>query len=100
MKTCWNTLPAFTKTADYLMRRYQSAKWVFAFWGPSKNVRNSTRKNRPLFLRTRKSKRPHRKPRPRDLVYLEKSPNYCEPNPSKGSPGTVGRVCNRENKDA
>ncbi|NP_001310746.1 protein Wnt-7b-like precursor [Parasteatoda tepidariorum] len=96
MKTCWLTLPPFSKTGDYLMRRYQIAKRVFAhFGGPAKKT---TRKTRPLFLRTKKSKRPHRKPRPRDLVYLEKSPNYCEADPMKGSTGTSGRLCNRTSR--
>lgn len=99
MKTCWNTLPSFGKTGDYLMRRYHAAKRVFAHWGSLKNGVTSTRKNRPLFLRMRKTKRPHRKPRPRDLVYLEKSPNYCEADPMKGSTGTSGRVCNRTSRN-
>ncbi|XP_054721996.1 protein Wnt-7a-like [Uloborus diversus] len=99
MKTCWNTLPTFSKTGDYLMRRYYAAKRVFALLNPSKNSVSPTRKNRPLYLRMRRSKRSHRKPRPRDLVYLEKSPNYCEADPMKGSTGTVGRLCNRTSRD-
>ncbi|CAL1289142.1 unnamed protein product [Larinioides sclopetarius] len=99
MKTCWNTLPPFGKTGDYLMRRYHEAKRVFARWGTNtKYTLAQLRRNRPLYLRTRNTKRPHRKPRPRDLVYLDKSPNYCEADPLKGSPGTSGRHCNRTSK--
>lgn len=46
-------------------------------------------------LRLERVKRRARRPRKSHLVYLEKSPNYCEMNPSVGSLGTVGRKCNR-----
>lgn len=35
------------------------------------------------------------RPKPRDLVFLEDSPNYCVRDLERGSAGTVGRVCNR-----
>ncbi|KAH6928418.1 hypothetical protein HPB50_015511 [Hyalomma asiaticum] len=35
------------------------------------------------------------RPKPRDLVYLEDSPNYCVRDVERGSAGTMGRVCNR-----
>lgn len=41
----------------------------------------------------------YRKPTPEDLVYLEESPNYCIRDPSVGSLGTQGRVCNRTSHD-
>ncbi|XP_013793337.1 protein Wnt-7b-like, partial [Limulus polyphemus] len=88
MKTCWKTLPSFAKIGDFLMNRFHKAKRVVPFWGkrsPSK---------KPLYLH-RRSKRRQRKPRSKHLVYLERSPNYCELDLSRGSLGTVGRRCNR-----
>lgn len=33
-----------------------------------------------------------------ELVYLQPSPNYCEPDYTQGSMGTQGRMCNRSSK--
>ncbi|CAG9122253.1 unnamed protein product [Plutella xylostella] len=46
------------------------------------------RKLRPLHLDMKK-------PNKTDLVYLEDSPDYCEPNDELGILGTRGRTCNR-----
>lgn len=88
MKTCWRRLPSFRKIGDYLFQQYQNAKAVVPWTGGS-------RLKRPRTLVLKKSKRPNRKPRRRDLVYLDKSPNYCEYDTQTGSLGTVGRRCNR-----
>lgn len=37
-------------------------------------------------------------PKRSELVYLQSSPNYCEPNLTQGSLGTQGRYCNRTSK--
>lgn len=87
LKTCWRKLPPFRKIGDYLFENYNSAKLVIPWRGG--------RLRRPKTLLLKKSKKPNRKPRRRDLVYLEKSPNYCEYNPNTGSLGTVGRNCNK-----
>lgn len=39
-----------------------------------------------------------RAPQKGELVYLESSPNYCEPDPLVGSLGTHGRRCDRTSK--
>lgn len=38
---------------------------------------------------------PKRIPKRSELVYLQPSPNYCEPDLAQGSLGTQGRYCNR-----
>ena len=39
----------------------------------------------------RNGRRPHKM----DLLFYERSPNFCESNPRLDSPGTTGRYCNR-----
>ena len=81
MKTCWTTLPPFRKVGDFVMKKYYRARYVSPMTG----------RRRPMFLTLRRSKRAHKKPRRSDLVFLQKSPNYCETDFSTGSPGTRGR---------
>ncbi|KAK3601604.1 hypothetical protein CHS0354_027852 [Potamilus streckersoni] len=88
MKTCWTRLPPFRKIGEHLLNKYNSAKLV-------KPWISGDRLQRPKYLIIKKSKRPNRKPRRSDLVYLERSPLYCDYDPETGSLGTVGRKCNR-----
>ncbi|KAL0195527.1 hypothetical protein M9458_009099, partial [Cirrhinus mrigala] len=53
----------------------------------------ATRFRQPSFLRLKQS-RGYIKPTDTDLVYLERSPNYCEEDAATGSAGTRGRLCN------
>ena len=85
-KTCWTTLPKFRQLGFLLKDKYGQAAHV-------EPVRAS-RNKRPTFL---KIKKPHsfRKPTDGELVYIERSPNYCEADPRPGSAGTQGRLCNQ-----
>ena len=70
--------------------RYRDAKAVVAKESRSDNE-SKPRKLLALQLR----KRPHRKPRISELVFLQQSPNYCDADPATGSLGVAGRKCNR-----
>lgn len=85
-KTCWTTLPKFRELGYILKDKYMQAVHV----EPVKASRNK----RPTFLKVKKPFS-YRKPMDTDLVYIEKSPSYCEPDPVTGSVGTHGRVCNK-----
>ena len=87
IKTCWTTLPSFRVIGNSLMERYDRAKRVVSIKGK--------REWKPIFLTLKRSKHLNKKPRRKDLVYIHKSPNYCDYNPSMGVLGTVGRKCNR-----
>uniref|UniRef100_A0AAU7EAU2 Protein Wnt n=1 Tax=Terebratalia transversa TaxID=34513 RepID=A0AAU7EAU2_TERTR len=89
MKTCWTKLSNFREVGTFLMERYQKAKQVVSIKG----------RRRPVFLKLKRSRKPNKKPRRNNLVFLQKSPNYCEYNPKKGSLGTHGRICNRTSTD-
>lgn len=85
MKTCWNTLPPFRKIGDYLLSKYSRSKHVKAA--------NLDKRRLPTLLIMKRNAL--RKPKRSDLVFLDKSPNYCDYDPTTGSLGTVGRKCNR-----
>ncbi|XP_011440894.1 protein Wnt-7b isoform X1 [Magallana gigas] len=91
MRTCWTTLPPFRKIGDHLLRKYKKAKPVVPMVGG--------RNRRPVYLTLKRFKENHTKPRRSDLVFLQKSPNYCDYDASVGSLGTVGRKCNRTSAD-
>lgn len=84
-KTCWITLPNFREIGNLLKERYSDAVQV-------EPVR-ATRLRQPSFLRLKQA-RGYQKPTDTDLVYLERSPNYCEEDRATGSTGTRGRLCN------
>ncbi|XP_050703818.1 protein Wnt-7b-like [Eriocheir sinensis] len=86
VKTCWKTLPPFTFIGRHLFHKYRKAKSV--------SVHKGRRRSTP-HLRLERVRRRARRPRKFHLVYLERSPNYCQMNPAVGSLGTVGRKCNR-----
>lgn len=80
VRICWRSLPAFSKVGDKLKISYDGAK----------RVRYVSKRNalRPVQKR-------YAKPKRRDLVYFQESPNFCSNNMEAGSLGTVGRTCNR-----
>ncbi|XP_023660903.2 protein Wnt-7a-like isoform X1 [Paramormyrops kingsleyae] len=84
-RTCWTTLPKFRELGNILKDKYSIAVHVEPV------VINH--KRRP-FLKIKKPNS-YRKPLVTDLVYIDKSPNYCEGDPATGSVGTRGRACNR-----
>ncbi|XP_050706395.1 protein Wnt-7b-like [Eriocheir sinensis] len=86
VKTCWKTLPPFTFIGKHLFHKYRKAKSV--------SVHKGRRRSTP-HLRLERVRRRARRPRKFHLVYLERSPNYCQMNPAVGSLGTMGRKCNR-----
>ncbi|XP_070804158.1 protein Wnt-7b isoform X1 [Pituophis catenifer annectens] len=85
-KTCWTTLPKFREIGYILKEKYNAAVQV--------EVVRASRLRQPTFLKI-KQIRSYQKPMETDLVYIDKSPNYCEEDASTGSVGTQGRLCNR-----
>lgn len=85
-KTCWTTLPKFREIGYILKEKYNVAVQV--------EVVRASRLRQPTFLKI-KQIRSYQKPMETDLVYIDKSPNYCEEDASTGSVGTQGRLCNR-----
>ena len=83
VKTCWKTMPGFDEIGKILKQRYENAVAV-----APRAKRKLKRK--PKFLR--------RVPITDDeIVYMDRSPNYCRKDLKKGVLGTKGRQCNKVN---
>uniref|UniRef100_A0A8C6LCA6 Protein Wnt n=1 Tax=Nothobranchius furzeri TaxID=105023 RepID=A0A8C6LCA6_NOTFU len=92
-KTCWYVSPDFRLVGTLLKEKFSSAIFV-----------NSQNKNNGVFNpRTENGAGgssgvfggARRLSLSRELVYFEKSPDFCEPDVSVDSPGTQGRICNK-----
>ncbi|KAJ8381489.1 hypothetical protein SKAU_G00022670 [Synaphobranchus kaupii] len=81
VKTCWRTLAPFERVGNFLKERYEGSIQV---------LDRSKRKVR------RKEKEQRRVPIAKEeLIFLNKSPNYCLEDRRVGVAGTRGRRCNR-----
>lgn len=81
VKTCWRTLAPFERVGRFLKQRYEDGVRML------ERVRGKVR---------RKEKEQRRMPVTKDqLVFLNKSPNYCVEDRRLGVAGTRGRRCNR-----
>ncbi|XP_011268891.1 protein Wnt-1 [Camponotus floridanus] len=105
VKTCWMRLPSFRVVGDNLKDRFDGASRVMVSNSDrvrsNANLANSVHQHRDGLSRRQrynlqlKPYNPeHKPPGPKDLVYLEQSPAFCEKNPKLGILGTHGRQCN------
>jgi len=97
MRTCWHQLPAFREVGDHLRDKYDSAVEA-AFNRPgTRLVRADGSPPTPTAATGRRRRRPRSSTRPAkdDLLYVDASPDYCEPDAKSGSLGTHGRRCER-----
>ncbi|XP_053620387.1 protein Wnt-7b isoform X2 [Plodia interpunctella] len=92
VQTCWQALPPFRAVAAALRDKYRRAKLV----APRRDL--LAIRTTQFFVKRRHPDKAERQPRRSELVYLESSPSYCEPDPASGHPGTHGRHCNNTSK--
>ena len=81
-KTCWRSAPEFRVVGAALRERLGRAIFI-----------DTHNRNSGAF-------QPRLRPRrlSGELVYFEKSPDFCERDPTMGSPGTRGRACNKTSR--
>ena len=81
VRTCWRAMPSFRQVGDILKEKYDGATEVMV-------KKSSTRRRlEPV--------NPHYKFRAdSDLVYMDRSPDFCHRSRVTGSLGTTGRTCN------
>ncbi|XP_049865071.1 protein Wnt-10a [Pectinophora gossypiella] len=86
LQTCWRATPDFRVVASTIKRQYRKALTVAQ---EELNDGMST-----LLGRPRGKRRSRARPAPRtSLLFFERSPSFCEPDPRTDSLGTSGRVC-------
>lgn len=74
-------MSSFDKVGSFLKEKYEYSIQI---------------SERPRKKLRRKEKSQRKVPIPKeDLLYINRSPNYCVEDPKLGVPGTQGRVCNR-----
>ncbi|XP_063466688.1 protein Wnt-10b isoform X2 [Symphalangus syndactylus] len=81
-KTCWRAAPEFRAVGAALRERLGRAIFI-----------DTHNRNSGAF-------QPRLRPRrlSGELVYFERSPDFCERDPTMGSPGTRGRACNKTSR--
>ncbi|KAI0227260.1 Protein Wnt-10a [Lamellibrachia satsuma] len=110
VKTCWKAAPPFRTIGAILKKKYERATKVEVDNANSAKGKLrlvvSNHKHRTKETRgkaggktrgkgRRRQRRSRRRPRHTNLVYFERSPNFCDQNPATASSGTIGRYCNR-----
>lgn len=89
VRTCWMRLPSFRTVGDFLKDRFDGAsRVVYA----NKGSNRASHRANPRHLEPENPA--HKPPSAMDLVYFEKSPNFCSYNGKTGTLGTSGRTCN------
>jgi len=82
VKTCWRSLPNFRKVGDHIKEKFDGAT----------EVEVKLIGSRMALVPKNPTYKPHTIA---DLVYIDRSPDFCSANPNTGSLGTQGRFCNR-----
>ncbi|XP_039749130.1 protein Wnt-7b-like isoform X3 [Pararge aegeria] len=94
LRTCWRALPPFRAVGAALRDKYHRARLVTSHPPPATHAPQT----HLVIRRSRQNAGIGRQPRKSELVFLEPSPSYCEPDPISGSMGTHGRHCNRTSR--
>ncbi|CAG0923859.1 unnamed protein product [Notodromas monacha] len=82
MKTCWRSMPNFREIGEVLKDKFDGAS----------EVRAEMVGNKINLVPRDQGFKPYGKS---DLIYINRSPDFCEYNPHRGSLGTHGRQCNK-----
>lgn len=85
LKTCWRSIPPFREVGSALKDKFDGATEV-----------EQRKIGSRLELVARNNQ--YKPQTEADLVYLDASPDFCEPDTRTGSLGTQGRLCNKTSK--
>lgn len=80
VRTCWKALPEFHTVGNSLKLKYENSVEISPAARPTEFRRREKRMRREPITEL-------------ELVYVERSPNYCRHDPGRGIFGTKGREC-------
>ncbi|KAG5326772.1 WN10B protein, partial [Pseudoatta argentina] len=100
LKTCWKIVPEFRVVGKVLKNRFRNAVLVtqsnLGSVIPSNRIRGSRRRQKQKQKKRRGGGRKRKlRDLPNQLYYYQRSPNFCEQDPTLDIPGTAGRRCNK-----
>ncbi|XP_024887768.1 protein Wnt-10a-like [Temnothorax curvispinosus] len=99
VKTCWKIVPDFRVIGKTLKDRFRNAVLVtqsnLGEVIPSNRIRGSRRKQKQKKHRGGGGRKRKLRDLPKQLYYYQKSPNFCERDPTIDIAGTAGRRCNK-----
>jgi len=88
IKTCWRAMPSFEMIGNKLKEKFDAATEVrIRKFGKRTEQAKIVPKNQ-LFSKLDTS----------DLIYINRSPDFCEANAKLAVRGTRGRVCNKDSR--
>ena len=87
-KSCWRAMPPFSLIAAKLKEKFDAATEVELRKQTGANSRFKIVAKNQLFRKLNKL----------DLIYLNRSPDFCQANRRLASYGTRGRVCNKTSR--
>ncbi|XP_051961130.1 protein Wnt-10b isoform X2 [Xyrauchen texanus] len=89
-KTCWFVSPEFQLVGSVLREKFLTAIFI-----NSQNKNSGAFNSRVRGTTGSDQTGGRRRSISRELVYFEKSPDFCDPDPVVDSLGTQGRICNK-----
>lgn len=90
LRTCWRRMPPFTMVASLLRVEFDRSQRVRPNASKTKLLVKNNREKR-----TKRRKRKRSRPSGTDLVFMQKSPSFCKPDPNLSILGISGRLCHR-----
>jgi hypothetical protein len=99
IKTCWRAMPSFSLIGNKLKEKFDAATEVRIRRLNKQTINNNNNNiNNNKVQKLVAKNQMFRKLDKTDLVYLNRSPDFCEANLRLGARGTHGRVCNKNSR--